>query len=373
MMPERISAVLLVLGSGLTCYSQPCNAQMAASGCRDLSQEITYDSPPPRNARAARVIGAQVREGSAILVTTVAGGFYATSDFGKNWTAIRGGNLTLLKRFPDAILTPSDPKTVYKYGTIGRIERSQDGGVTWIQPRPVVDGIPAEDMAFRLTAKRSYVLEFEIAAADPIKPLTIYATITSGPRRGQTANFSKRYFVKGMYVSEDGGDNWRRFSENVGIFDIHASRIVLGLSPVNPDVMFGEGQQGVLRSVDGGKTWVDVGQSALLNTEAVDKEERDHNVVFKRRYRLNVQKFIFDPTSANIVYMLSRAGVHRTLDGGDTWTLINLGFDRLNAVNSFAIDPLQPSRVFAGTDRGLFMSEDRGCHFTIMSLPDSNP
>ncbi len=82
------------------------------------------------------------------------------------------------------------------------------------------------------------------------------------------------------------------------------------------------------------------------------------------------EEFVFDPTSAQVVYMRSTKGVHRSLDGGDTWQLLNLGFDRLNAVNSFAVDPLQPNRVFAGTDRGLFVSEDRGCTFAKMPTPE---
>jgi photosystem II stability/assembly factor-like uncharacterized protein len=65
----------------------------------------------------------------------------------------------------------------------------------------------------------------------------------------------------------------------------------------------------------------------------------------------------------------SNEHIHRSLDGGDTWTLLNLGFDRLHAIHNLAVDPLRTNRLFVGTDRGLFISEDRGCTFARMHTP----
>jgi len=325
---------------------------------------------PPRDASSARIVTVEVNEGRSVLVTAGDGGFYGTSDLGKNWTLLGSGKWTPWLHFPAVILAPSDPNTRYRYEPIGVIKRSQDGGVTWREPRPTVEGRSAQDTASRVSGADDYVLEFDISAVHPLKPLTIYATVRVGPPRREGGDTREQYVLKGMSVSEDGGYDWRLFSEQVGVFNKYPRRVVLGISPSNPDVMYSEGEQGVLRSTDGGKAWRPVGQSNLLNLEPLDTEDREDGVLAPtKQVPLNVSEFIFDPHSADVVYIRSRKGIHRSLDGGDTWILLNLGFDRLNGVNSFAVDPLQPNRVFAGTDRGLFMSEDRGCTFFKMNTP----
>lgn len=173
-----------------------------------------------------------------------------------------------------------------------------------------------------------------------------------------------------MYVSDDGGENWTKFSDAVGIFDGYPHSPVLGINPQNPQIMFSQGEHGILRSQDGGNSWQPVGQSQLLNLEILDDEDRANGILVPtKQLVLEAKQFIFDPKSGETVYMVSRKGIHRTIDGGDTWVLLNVGFDKPGGVNSFAVDPLEPNRVYAGTDWGFFVSEDRGCKFSRASLP----
>jgi BNR/Asp-box repeat len=367
---KQIGVMVLALGS--YALLNECIAQTQSTGCRSLSERIWYGVTPPRDASSARIVTVEVNEGRSVLVTSREGEFYGTSDLGKNWTLLSGGKWTMWGHFPSVILAPSQPSTRYKYEPVGVIKRSQDGGATWIEPRPTIEGRSAEDTAYRVSGANDYVLEFDITAVHPLKPLTIYATVSVGPPRRAGGDTREQYVFRGMYVSEDGGYDWRLFSEQVGVFNKYPRRVVLGISPSNPDVMYSEGEQGILRSTDGGKTWRPVGQSDLLNLEPLDTEDREDGVLAStKQVPLNVNEFIFDPHSADVVYMRSRKGIHCSLNGGDTWTLLNLGFDRMNSVNSIAVDLLEPNRVFAGTDRGLFVSEDRGCTFFKMNTPNS--
>lgn len=77
--------------------------------------------------------------------------------------------------------------------------------------------------------------------------------------------------------------------------------------------------------------------------------------------------FAVDPTDANILYVSGLTntgsptpGVERSLDGGQTWT--STGEAEISArVRVLLVDPRQPRRVLAGTDRGgVFSSEDQG-------------
>jgi hypothetical protein len=363
-----------VLSLAICLSLNECMAQTRGTGCRTLTEQIWYDLAPPRGATSARILAVEVNEGHSVLVTRGEGGSYGTLDLGKNWTRLSDSKWALWFHFPNAIFAPSDSSIRYRNEPVGVIKRSQDGGVTWSELRPTIEGRSAEDTAFRASGAHDYVLEFDISAVHPLKPLTIYATVNVAPPRRAGGDPRDRYVLKGMYVSENGGDDWKLFTEQVGAFNKYSRRVVLGISPSNSDVMFSEGERGILRSTDGGRVWRPVGQSDLLNLEPLDTDDKADGILApKKQIPLNGSEFIFDPFSADIVYIRSRKGIYRSLDGGDSWALLNLGFDRLNSANSFAVDPLQPNRVFAGTDRGLFASDDRGCTFVKMNAPNLAP
>jgi photosystem II stability/assembly factor-like uncharacterized protein len=328
-----------------------------------VGEQIWYEVKPRNFGQYLRVVEIEARTGTSVLVTAFDDGFYGTLDLGKTWTLVE------YRYQGSGIIAASDPNVVYDYKKNGVIKRSENGGKTWVVPAPKIDGRSEAETAFRVSRIRDYVLEFEIAAIHPLQPMTVYATVTVVPPRRPGGDFREHYFLKGMYISEDGGENWRQFSDQVGIFDKYPHSVLLGINASDTDVMFSQGADGILRSVDGGRVWRPIGQSDLLNLEPLDEDERTRGVLPRQSARLVAEEFVFDPTSPSTVYIRSRKGIHRSLDGGDTWLLLNLGFDRLTAVNSFAVDPLQPSKVFAGTDRGLFVSEDRGCHFAKMLPP----
>jgi hypothetical protein len=353
--------------------SSVCVGQTMGSGCRSLPQQIWYDLVPPRNAHKAWILQLKGEAGHTSITAGFRNGPHATSDYGEHWTPLTDKR-SIFSATLWGTVAPSNPNTIYQYESNGVITRSEDSGNTWVKPSPKVDGRSAAAIALLMSGHHhdDYVIEFEIAAVHPLRPLTIYATAIVGPPRRPEGDFREQYPLSGMYVSDDGGENWTQFSNSVGLFNKHGNRYaVLGISPSNTDVMFAEGERGVLRSSDGGRTWRSVGQSDLLNLQPLDTEDRAAGIqVPNRQVPLHPTEFVFDPNSEQVIYMVSRKGVHRSLDGGDSWVLLDLGFDRLNSVNSVAVDPLQPNKVFAGADRGLFMSEDQGCTFVKMHEPE---
>jgi photosystem II stability/assembly factor-like uncharacterized protein len=345
-----------------------CIGQSNSGGCHSLSEQIWYDVAPPRGFHSAGIDSAHAEAGRTAIIATSGLVPYRSYDLGEHWELAKGETARRTKLWRD--VAQLDGNTLYKYESNGVIARSDDGGNSWIKLSAKIDGKSMEDAAFLISGERDYVVEFEMAAVHPVQPLTIFATLIAGPRRKPGGDFRQKYFLKGMYVSEDGGEHWVQFSGDVGIFDDYPNHVVLGINPWNPDIMFSNGEHGLLRSNDGGKTWVPVGQSDLLNIQPLDTEDRDEGILVPhKQVPLRATGFGFDPTSSHVVYLISRKGIHRSSDGGDSWTLLNLGFDRLNAIHNMAVDPLQPNRIFAGTDRGLFMSDDRGCTFTKIPMP----
>jgi hypothetical protein len=86
-----------------------------------------------------------------------------------------------------------------------------------------------------------------------------------------------------------------------------------------------------------------------------------------------VSSLTFDPSNVDIVYA-TYAGfgggphVWRSIDGGATWTpLDGAGQGALPDIpmHSLAVDPNRPSRLFLGTDLGIFVSLDGGAHWFV--------
>jgi photosystem II stability/assembly factor-like uncharacterized protein len=92
---------------------------------------------------------------------------------------------------------------------------------------------------------------------------------------------------------------------------------------------------GVFKSVDGGKTWADVG---LKDTKSIGR-------------------IVVDPANADIVYVAAQGhlwgpnaerGVFKTTDGGKTWTK-SLFVDENTGANDIVIDPVNSQVLYAST------------------------
>jgi hypothetical protein len=272
--------------------------------------------------------------------------------------------------FGELIEAPFHPDVVYRaLPNIGLWLRSEDRGVTWRLPSYRVEGEPWDAFAARVSGRSYYRLQFMIAAIHPREPLTLYAHIRACawahpiiPTSGM-----QDYIVPGMYVSPDGGENWRLFTDALEPWGRFSEALrPLGISPVDPDLMFGQSPQGLVRSTDGGKHWEPVGGQALLNTPARSIEEKKYGMKLqggRLGFGIEAWQFVMDPTDRNILYVVANKGVYRTVDGGQTWRLLDLGFDMVDGFNNAALNPTDPKELFVGTQNGLFRSRDRGCHF----------
>ncbi|MGB8644471.1 MAG: hypothetical protein WCF84_04490 [Anaerolineae bacterium] len=84
-----------------------------------------------------------------------------------------------------------------------------------------------------------------------------------------------------------------------------------------------------------------------------------------------VERIVIDPTNSNVVYVtfggFSTSNIWKTTTGGTAWTNI-MGSLPAAPVYSLAINPSNSSWVYAGTEVGLFASEDGG---TTWNIPNS--
>jgi len=153
-------------------------------------------------------------------------GLYKSTDGGKTWTHVTGGG------FPGGILghigiaiSPANPQRIYttvdtNQDKTGGIYRSDDGGATWTHT----------DNDGRIWKRGWY---FGQITADPKNADEVYVMNTS------------------TYRSTDGGKSFTAIKGAPGGDDYHA----LWIDPNDTNRMILGGDQGVVVSVDGAKTW----------------------------------------------------------------------------------------------------------------------
>jgi photosystem II stability/assembly factor-like uncharacterized protein len=170
--------------------------------------------------------------------------------------------------------------------------------------------------------------------------------------------------LAGVYRSDDGGESWRAINNGLSDdYDVDGVNVTaLAIDPRSPETLYaGTGQAfgaccgRVFKSTDGGASW-NLASGGLLFSYVVD--------------------LAVDPQTPTTLYMVSKGstsnsnyGVLKSTDGGAMWRAANTGLPQPNfwlrdpppAVRSLAIDPREPTTLYAGThDKGVFKSTDGG-------------
>jgi photosystem II stability/assembly factor-like uncharacterized protein len=188
-----------------------------------------------------------------------------------------------------------------------------------------------------------------------------------------------------FYISTNNGGVWKTTDYGhtwVSVFDDQPTQSIgdVAVSPSNPNVVYvasGEGIQrpdlsvgdGVYKSIDAGKTWVNTGlnDGQQIGGLAIDAKNPDRvfAAVLGHPYGPNKER-----------------GVYRTLDGGKSWKNV-LYIDENTGAIQVVIDPVDPNIVYAdlwagrqgpwengqfdGPESGLFKSTDGGEHWTKLT------
>lgn len=197
-------------------------------------------------------------------------------------------------------------------------------------------------------------------------------------------------YEMGVHKSINGASSWK--AVNNGIADLRIRALVL--HPQDDQIVFaGTEGNGVFKTVDGGNSWKEMNSGLfdkVIRTLIIDPEAPDtlyagtwHGVYITEDraknwsvdpdglYDVDIRALALDPTDSKIIYAGTQPrGVFRSRDGGKTWTA---GAEPLTEhIESMAIDPANPSHVYVGTKAGVYISKDRGDHFTSAGLRWSN-
>lgn len=135
----------------------------------------------------------------------------------------------------------------------------------------------------------------------------------------------------GLFLSENGGHTWAQASE-IGETFVAA----LWVAPWDSDLLLARTRKGLFRSVDGAASWHPVGEA------------------------LKGRPDVIATTPDGIIYLgMGTGDVLRSEDDGASWqSWGSVGRDGL--FYTLAVDPEEPSRLYAGTHYGLYRSRDHG-------------
>ncbi len=163
----------------------------------------------------------------------------------------------------------------------------------------------------------------------------------------------------GVWKTTDAGANWTPMTDR----ECSLAMGSIAIDPVDTDVIYaGTGEQhfsgdsyygcGILRSVDAGNAWTQLGASTFQTASGGAK----------------IAKVVIDPTTAGTpatttIYVASDFGLYRSDDGGATLTELLTGI-----ATDFALHPVATDTLYAARRGiGVAKSDDRGATWTELT------
>lgn len=214
---------------------------------------------------------------------------------------------------------PRDPRRVYVGTFDNGLYSSEEGGLTWRDDEQGLDD--------------RRVLSLAVSPSDQASGVSVVYAGTE---------------PSNLYRSEDAGQRWQRLpalrdipSEPRWSFPprpwTHHVRTI-ALHPTDPDwLAVGIELGGVMRSLDGGASWIDHNQQA-------------HS---------DAHQLLTHPLAPERVYEAAGQGMARSEDRGESWSKLERGLDRHYAWAQ-AIDPADPDLWYAAVSRSPLTAHGAG-------------
>ncbi|MEO1595813.1 MAG: glycosyl hydrolase [Pseudomonadota bacterium] len=251
------------------------------------------------------------------------------------------GPAVISGRISDFAFHPGNESVYYASVASGGLFKTENNGTTW---KPLFDG------------EGSYALG--VVELDPSNPNIVW--VGSGENNAQRSVG----YGDGVYKSLDGGASW----SNVGLKNSgHVSQI--WIDPEDGDTVLvaaqgplwnSGGDRGLYKTTDGGENWtriLSVDEDTGINEFVVDPRDSNRIAASSYQRRRHVWTLINGGPGS---------GIHRSEDGGETWTEITTGLPKDNMGRiGLAGAPGDADRIYAiieanADEQGIYHSADFG-------------
>ena len=251
------------------------------------------------------------------------------------------GPALMAGRIADIEIHPKDYSVWYVGVGSGGVWKTENAGTTWT---PIFD------------KQASYSIG--TVTLDPSDPNIVWV--------GTGENVGGRHvgFGDGVYKSTDGGKNWKNVglkkSERISEIIVHPKDSKTVWVAAQGPLWSKGGERGLYKTTDGGKTWKKVLSGGPWT---------------------GVTSVVIDPSNADVLYAATwqrhrtvaaymgggpETGIHKSIDGGKTWTKLKEGLPKKPMGKlALAISPMKPNVVYASIELhrrkgAVYRSSDRG-------------
>lgn len=293
-------------------------------------------------------------------------------------------------------IDPKDKNRLYVSTLDGQVHTSQDGGKTWQllvnlnKPQLILDQLMVDlrnsDVIYTSGHRHKLPGGFFKSTdrgktwkeSSELRGESIHAMVQST----KNPNLILVGTVNGVWKSEDSGDSWEKIESKTMPVNIDS----LAIDPNDTNIIYAGTWYRAYKTVDGGKNWYLIREGMIDDSDvfAVTIDPRDPNHIIasacsgiyesfnkgekwtkiqgipsqSRRTRDILQH----PTIPGTVYAATTEGFWMTTNGGKSWALTT---QKALEINSIAVHPDEPNRVYIGTNNyGVMVSNDGGRNFT---------
>lgn len=256
------------------------------------------------------------RQPSMVYATSSVTGLQTSSDSGRSW---RTTSRRLSGEVSRVAVAPSAPAVVYAGSYNSGPFRSRDGGRSWVKIDQGLDATP-----------NGSPMNIQALAVSPVDAATAYLGTCCG-----------------VFATTDGGASWT--PRNDGDLGWLPTVQALAIDPSAPATMYAGTLWGNVFKTTDARTWVWSGWGLVgAHVYALAVDPQHPGTVYASLYDGEE-----GPPDTRIGY-----GVFKSTDGGANWLPASNGLTNL-LVRTLAVDPLNPTTVYAGTHGGgVFRSVD---------------
>ena len=251
-------------------------------------------------------------------------------------------------RIADVAIHPQNDNVWFIAVGSGGVWRTKNSGITW---KPVFD--------------KQKVYSTGCVTIDPNQPNTIWV--------GTGENVGGRHisFGDGIYKSIDGGDSWKNMglpqSEHISEIIVHPENSAVVFVAVQGPLWSSGGERGFYMTKDGGQTWTrTLGDDKWTGVTDIALDPGNPDLIYAATWDRH-------RTVAAFMGGGPGTGLHKSTDGGKTWTQLKAGLPNGNLGKiGLAVSPQKPNVVYAAIERDrrsgeVYRSEDYGQTWKMMS------